>query len=303
MSLDALPDEVAAEVQGLVGPLRSLQRVGGGCIHPAVHLRGANGEAFLKWAEQPGDAGFAVEARGLRSLSRQGGVPVPDVLGVGSGSADRKGWLLLEWIPPGRTRTHTARDLGRGLAHLHRPLETGTDAAPAPGWEEDGWIATLPQPNPGGMTWPDFWARARVEPQWRRAREGGGFPRSEDGAVERLLQRMDEALAGWETDGISILHGDLWSGNVHVARGGRPYLVDPAAYRGHREVDLAMLDLFGGFGHPFHEAYRDVSPAAPGHRRRQHVYQLYPLLVHVNLFGGGYTARALSALDGALAAT
>jgi len=298
-----LPDQVVSAVEELLGPLESLERVGGGCIHPAGRIRARDGsDAFIKWSSDPGPAGFAVEARGLEALAARGGVPVPEVLGVGEGSDGQPAWLLLEWIAPGSARPHTPRELGVGLAHLHRPLDPDTGPTAAPGWEEDGWIATLPQPNPGGLTWPEFWAQARIEPQWRRARDAGGFPRSEDRAMETLLDRMDEALEGWEADGICLLHGDLWSGNVHIAHDGTPYLVDPAAYRGHREVDLAMLDLFGGFGDPFHQAYREATPLVPGHRRRRSLYQLYPLLVHVNLFGGGYTARALDALNSGLAA-
>jgi len=302
LTLPGLPPEVASQVEEVLGPLESLERVGGGCIHPAGRLRTHHGAAaFLKWSAETGPAGFGVEARGLEALAARGGVPVPRVLGVQDGTDHIPGWLLLEWIEPGSAGPETARKLGGGLAHLHRPLGPDDHWPAHPGWEEDGWIATLPQPNPDGLDWPGFWARARIEPQWRRAREAGAFPRAEDGAMDRLLARMDEALDGWEADGICLLHGDLWSGNVHVARSGTPHLVDPAVYRGHREVDLAMLELFGGFGDPFHAAYREAAPLAPGHRRRRDVYQLYPLLVHVNLFGGGYTDRALSALTGALA--
>lgn len=120
--------------------------------------------------------------------------------------------------------------------------------------------------------------------------------------MDRLLDGLPDLLEGWAADGIGLLHGDLWGGNVLVGHGGRAYLVDPAVYRGHREVDLAMMELFGGFGERVFSAYREVRPVEPGYREaRRDVYQLYPLLVHVNLFGGGYVRRALSAIDRILA--
>jgi fructosamine-3-kinase len=278
----------------VAGSVRRVVSVGGGCIHPAARIElDGGGPAFVKWSERPGPAGFGVEARGLTALGDRGGVAVPEVLGFNEGGEGRQGWLLLAWIEPGPESPTTARRLGAGLAHLHRPLTGGEPA----GWTEDGWIATLRQPNPPTLDWPGFWATARLEPMWRRARNEGHLDGEDDPFLDRLLGAIDRALAGWEEDGLSLLHGDLWSGNVLVGPEEIPYLVDPAVYRGHREVDLAMTELFGGFSRGFGEAYRDAAPLVDGYEDvRRAVYQLYPLLVHVNLFGGGYVHRTVHTL-------
>lgn len=312
-----LPLPVRAAVEARLGALAGIHRVGGGCIDPAAMVEGADGRrAFLKWSSGPGPDRYGVEARGLRALGERGGLPVPQVLGF---SADRpvgvdggddamprapsprkphsrrsqgppSPWLLLEWIEPGHRTEATDRALGTGLAELHRPLPVGTLA----GWEEEGWIATLPQSNRPNAHWPTFWFQSRLAPQWERARRSGALPASADRGFLALEGVLPEVLAGWEADGMSLLHGDLWGGNVLISADGIPHLVDPAVYRGHREVDLAMLDLFGSPGAAFMDAYQERLPLTPGFRARRTAYQLYPLLVHVNLFGGGYAEQALS---------
>lgn len=279
------------------------RRLGGGCIHPAVRLRTAGGrEAFLKWSSSPGPAPFGVEARGLGALAERGGVRIPEVLGFDDGSDDTRGWLLLEFLPPSPEPPDFGARLGRGLARLHRTLEERPGAGtPRPGWEEDGWIGSLPQENRPRDGWPRFWGEARLLPQLRLAH--GHLPSGDARKVERLVDQLDDALAGWEVDGISLLHGDLWSGNVLVTGGGDPALVDPAVYRGHGEVDLAMLELFGDPPAGLLEQYGEVRPLSPAYREvRRDVYQLYPLLVHVNLFGGAYVAGARAAAERALSA-
>lgn len=299
-----LPSEIARAVADTLGegtpdPIVQADAVGGGCIHPALHLMSASGrEAFLKWSPDPGDAGFADEASALRELGAAGGPPVAEVLGFEQGGPTRQGWLLLEWIEPGAPSPDTKGELGAGLARLHRPLP----GAP-PGWSVDNRIGPLSQINPENLTWPRFWAGARLAPQWERARREGRIGAAADPEMERLLADMETALAGWEQDGICLLHGDLWSGNVLVSAGGSPYLVDPASYRGHREVDLAMMELFGGFGTEVWSAYAERRPVLEGFREvRCAVYTLYPLLVHLNLFGGGYAERTLASLRQVVAA-
>jgi protein-ribulosamine 3-kinase len=294
-----LPPSIQAAVTRTLSPVEGVERVGGGCIDPACRIQLAHGEnAFLKWSRERGPRGFGVEARGLEALAGRGGIPVPRVLGWDDGSADTRGWLLLEWIDPGDAHASTGGTLGEGLATLHRPLPSGTE----PGWEEDGWIATLPQANPQGIDWPRFWAEARLLPQWEAARNAGYFSPDDQDRMEALLAHLPLALAAWEADGLALLHGDLWSGNVLVGIGGEPHLVDPAVYRGHREVDLAMLELFGAPWSGWRERYEAAAPLQPDYDRvRRGIYQLYPLLVHVNLFGGGYVARTRATLEQALA--
>lgn len=285
-------------MEARLGPVTDVHRVGGGCIDPAARIESANGtRAFLKWSEQPGVDRYGVEARGLQALSKRGGISIPRVLGYsgdGEGPTEDEGgaWLLLAWIEPGQATDRSIRSLGEGLARLHRPLPAGTPT----GWDEEGWIATLPQSNEMEVDWPSFWFHRRLLPQWERARRTGALPRSAESEIRAMGAALPDILDGWEVDGISLLHGDLWAGNILTATDGTPYLVDPAVYRGHREVDLAMLDLFGSPGPLFREAYGEVSPLGRGHERRRAAYQLYPLLVHVNLFGGGYGSQALRCL-------
>lgn len=286
-----IPGEVRSAVASALGltddddPFPDVHRLGGGCIHPSVRLRTRRGaEFFLKWSEGSGAGGFTVEAEGLRALAEiEGGPRIPNVLAAEDGDAGSYGWLLLEFIEEGRPTAHTAAQLGEALASMH-----GRRADPLPGWHRDGFIGSLPQCNEAsGASWPRFWAEVRLEPQWKRARHH--FDPDTTHAWSRLLPRIEAALHGWEEDGMSLLHGDLWSGNVLTDQSGKPVLIDPAAYRGHREVDLAMMELFGGFREETLLRYREIAPLPPGYpERRRDLYQLYPLLVHVNLFGASY---------------
>ena len=224
---------------------------------------------------------------------------VPSVVAA-SGPGDEVAWLLLEWIEEGRPGRAGWIRLGRELAALHRhPGPGGPDARF--GWGGDNLIGSLPQPNGWNDDWADFWAERRIRPLARELRERGALSAARAAVVEAVAERAGELLGPAATaDGPSLLHGDLWSGNVLFARGGAPVLIDPAVYVGHREVDLAMADLFGGFSGAFREAYEDAWPLQPGHLRRRPAYQLYPLLVHARLFGGGYAASAAAAARAAL---
>ncbi|HSR41255.1 MAG TPA: fructosamine kinase family protein [Longimicrobiales bacterium] len=282
--------EVLSGKTGRPVEIVDLRSVGGGCINPSARLETGEGAAyFLKWnARHPGL--FAPEAEGLRALAASDAVRVPRVVGVGEGGESAPGWLLLEYVPRGRAGPDYGRRLGRELAALHR---TRGDAW---GWPSDNFIGSLPQPNGPRASWAEFWVEERLRPQLARARESGHRPGSE-GEWKALFSRIGELVGPAEDEGPSLLHGDLWSGNVYPDSRGAPVLVDPAVYRGHREVDLAMTELFGGFPASFLEAYRESWPLAPGYEeRRRALYQLYPLLVHVNLFGGGYVAGAGRAL-------
>lgn len=279
-----IPASVRIHLEHRWGPVSGAEPVAGGCIHAAARLELDTGPAFLKWSADAPAGMFAAEARGLEALRGAGsGLRVPEVLDVWSGG------LLLEWLEPAPRDAGSELRLGRGLAALHR--------APGPSDVGDNWIGPLPQCNHPAGGWAEFWITRRLEPQLRSASDAGWLPgRRAD--WEALFARIPELLAPAERDGMSLLHGDLWSGNVLATRAG-PALIDPAVYRGHREVDLAMLELFGGWGPAVLRAYQDQWPLLPGYaEQRRAVYQLYPLLVHVNLFGGAYmeqTARTLQA--------
>jgi protein-ribulosamine 3-kinase len=262
--------------------------VSGGCISPSFRTELEGGEViFVKAApEGTGSDLLAQEACSLDRLWEAGAVRVPRVLGRG------EGWLALEWLEP---RVGTSGDwalLGRRLARLHRVR------APAPGWPADNYIGSLPQENGPAGSWAEFWARRRLAPQLERA--GSRVAGRARVLFDRLMEELDDRLAGVDADGFSLLHGDLWNGNVHMTSEG-PALVDPSSWFGHREVDLAMADLFGGFPREFREAYAAEWPSLPGATARRPVYQLYYLLVHVNLFGHSYLAGTERALRAALA--
>lgn len=303
----ALRREIEECLRDTAGEDQRLERVapvGGGSISTAVRLETDRGlSAFLKWggagAVPPGL--FAEEARSLAVLSAAGALRVPLVYGTSDPISDDRApnhegarWILLEWLEPSRATSDAWRELGSGLADLHAVTEDEH------GWPVDNFIGSLRQTNGRHRNWSEFWREKRLEPQIRLAREEGLLDREDGRRFDSLFARLGECLQPAEEDGPSLLHGDLWSGNVHMMDGAVPALVDPASYYGHREADIAMTELFGGFARDFYESYEGCWPLAPGYRPvRRAIYQLYYLLVHVNLFGAGYVGRTRQALAAA----
>lgn len=283
-------------------------------------MRTSRGTYFLKWNRDAGPRFFEAEADGLAALARAGAVKTPEVA-ARSALDEPVPWLLLEWIDEGRPSRRSWSCLGRQLAALHRAGTTRMGAAGPRlgvagssgqsdharshcyGWHADNVIGSLPQPNGRTRSWPEFWARRRILPLVGELRAGGAFSARQAAAMEAAAEAMAE-IAGpaAEADGPSLLHGDLWSGNVLFDGAGDPVLIDPAVYVGHREVDLAMARLFGGFAPTFYRAYEKAWPLLPGHEARRSAYQLYPLLVHARLFGGGYASQAVAAAEAVRAA-
>ena len=234
-------------------------------------------------------AAFAAEASGLRWLAEADAVPVPGVLAVTETA------LVISMIPPGHATPSAAFGFGAGLARLHA---AGAADFGAP-WR--GFIASLPLDNtPGETTWPQWYARRRLLPYLRMAVDSGALRPGDGRLVEAVMDRID-ALAG-PPEPPSRIHGDCWAGNV-LWSGDRGWLIDPAAHGGHRETDLAMLDLFGA---PHLDrilaGYNDTVPLAPGWRSRIPLHQLHPLLVHACLFGSSYREGVVSAARSALSA-
>ena len=269
--------------------------VTGGCIHQTARLStNLQEKFFLKWAKGPVSDVFAAEADGLSALREATDLTVPEVISH-SGAGENPAWLLLEYVPHGRPAPDYGERLGGSLAALHEAQESPY------GWHRSNYIGSLPQTNTTMEDWPAFWWAERLEPQLALAYDNGRLHGLDQEWVT-LRSKLPALLAGAANDGRSILHGDLWSGNVYPGPEGGPVLVDPAVYRGHREVDLAMTELFGGFPRAFYTAYEDCQPLSDGYEDgRRHVYQLYPLLVHVNLFGGAYVNGVERALRRALA--
>ncbi|HUP87870.1 MAG TPA: fructosamine kinase family protein [Longimicrobiales bacterium] len=273
-----LPQPLIDDVRSSAGvTVVDAASVGGGCISNATRVETDRGTLFLKWGNE--HALFAAEADALRAL---GGVRVPSVYHLSDGDAEHP-WLLLEWLEPGSISSSGWEALGNALAELHR-----RQRAENFGWHGDNFIGSLPQSNTRHSDWPTFWRDRRIVPQLY------GVGLSERRRIEKLLEVIDELATAGNDEGASLLHGDLWSGNVHGLIDGTAALIDPSIYHGHREVDLAMADLFGGFDTRFWRAYEEAWPLLPGHEHRRSLYQLYYLLVHVNLFGGGYLSRTMS---------
>ncbi|HET7230280.1 MAG TPA: fructosamine kinase family protein [Longimicrobium sp.] len=278
-----------------LGAVRSIHPVRGGCISNTWRVETAGGPVFLKHNDAAPAAMFAAEADGLRALRAAAGehLRVPAVLALSHDAANGAednggGWLALEWLEPAPGGRDHGERLGRGLAEIHRARDGGW------GWERGNWIGSLPQENHPADSWPGFWRDRRLAPQLDLARRARRFPGTE-AEWERLFEHLPGLLAAGDADGPSLVHGDLWSGNALSTTSG-PAIIDPAVYRGHREVDLAMAALFGGFDRAFFAAYDEAWPLRPGADLRRGIYQLYYLLVHVNLFGGGYVGQTAEML-------
>lgn len=285
------PDLARAVGVALGAAVVGLRSVGGGDISEAFRAELADGRlVFVKSHAAPPDSLFAAEADGLGRLAATGTVVVPDVLEQSAPGA-RPAFLVLGWIEPGRPGPAYDEELGRALAALHRH----TTAEATFGLERANVVGAVPQSNQPTATWAEFLARRRLEPFAALAVERGALPTSARTLLDRVLERLP-ALVG-PPEPPSLLHGDLWGGNAMADRKGRPVLVDPAVYRGHREVDLAMMRLFGGFGPRTFAAYHEATPLADGHEDRVALNQLVPLLVHAILFGAGYGRRVVDVLQ------
>jgi len=264
--------------------------VGGGCINRAYRVEGGGRRYFVKLNDASAAEMFAAEAEGLRDLLATATVRVPAP--ICWGRAGESAYLVLEHLELGRETESSAEVLGAQLAQLHR--HTGQRY----GWHRDNTIGSTPQVNTPDNDWPRFWREQRLGYQLRLAAQhgcGGSLQRK----GERLLGILGQAFTGHEPPP-SLLHGDLWSGNHAALRDGQPVIFDPAVYYGDRETDLAMTELFGGFSPRFYAAYREHYPLEEGYRLRKTLYNLYHVLNHANLFGGGYARQAEHMIDGLL---
>lgn len=255
--------------------------VAGGDIATATRLRLSNGQmALMKTLAHAPDGFFEAEAAGLRWLAGvAGGVPVPEVLAAASDC------VILAWIEPTpKHQPDAAISFGVALAATHKA------GASAYGAAHDGFIGRLPLPNKTCETWPEFYAVRRVLPYLKLARDRGAVTDGEATTIESVIGRLASLIPD---EPPARLHGDLWNGNCIWGADGAVHVIDPAAYAGHREVDLAMLHLFGLPHLPrVMQAYAEAHPLADGWEDRLALHQLFPLLAHACMFGGGYGARA-----------
>jgi len=286
---EVIAREIAAQLGGDCA-LEPESGVSGGSIHRSYRWRCGDVALFVKVADHSDAAGLEAEAAGLLALADAHAVRVPRVLA--RGTAGRNSFLALEWIdsrPSGRVAEHR---LGELLAAQHRVT------AAQFGFAGDNFIGSTPQPNGCLPDWAEFFRERRLRHQLVLAVQNGFAALEQPGA--RLLEAVDALLAGHRPEP-SLLHGDLWAGNWLADVHEDPVIFDPAVYYGDREADLAMTRLFGGFGRAFYDAYQRASPLPEGHAVRAQLYNLYHVLNHANLFGGGYAHQARTTIDRLLA--
>ncbi len=256
------------------------QFLSGGDINTAAQVFSSEGVFFVKWnhaLDYP--TLFETEARGLDLLRQADALTIPEV--VGYGQHNGQSYLILEYIGPGSPGSAYWETLGQSLAELHSHTQ------PKFGLHFNNFIGSLPQTNTPTSSGPTFFFEHRLLPQAGIALYKGLLPKPTYDALLRLGTRLPDLLPNERP---ALLHGDLWSGNVLVTDNGQPALIDPAVYYGYREAELAFTRLFGGFDQRFYDAYDEVFPLIDGFEERVSIYNLYPLLVHVNLFGSGYVS-------------
>ena len=254
--------------------------VGGGCINRASTLSDGKRTYFVKLNQAAQIEMFAAEALGLQQIWDTQTIRVPQP--ICWGSEGDTAYIVLEWLDLGRGNDQNWFLMGQQLAAMHQ-----VTSKPGFGWDRNNTIGSTPQIKDWATDWPDFFAEHRIGYQLSLAgRRGGNF-----GPRDRILAAVRQQLRD-RTPPPSLLHGDLWSGNAAITTAGEPIILDPATYFGDREADLAMTELFGGFPAAFYRGYNDTFPLDSGYKQRKSLYNLYHILNHFNLFGGGYSSQA-----------
>lgn len=260
--------------------IENTRSVGGGCINQCYKVIGEDAEYFVKLNQASQVEMFAAEALGLKQLYATQTITVPQP--ICWGTVDNSSYIVLQWLDLGSRSNQSWTEMGRQLAAMHR--EGTNDRF---GWERNNTIGSTPQINTWMENWADFFAEQRIGYQLKLAkRRGGNFPDTDKvvGVVKsRLADRQPQP---------SLVHGDLWSGNAAFACDGAPVILDPATYYGDRETDIAMTELFGGFSQAFYQGYDREWQLDDGYEQRKNIYNLYHILNHFNLFGGGYGSQA-----------
>ncbi len=279
-------EKAIAESTGEPFEISGMNSIGGGCINDAQRLDGLGSTSYFS---KTNDASFLPlfesEAEALREIEATKTIRVPAPICHGLAGEDRA-FLVLEYVEAGSDGPSSQRQLGENLARLHQVRK------PRFGWIRDNAIGSTPQPNDPCDDWASFFRDRRLRFQFDlAARKGKRFR-----GAEELLERIPELLAGHKAFP-SLLHGDLWGGNAACDKKGEPFVFDPATYYGDRETDLAFTEMFGGFSVDFRQAYERTFPLDVGYPRRKVLYNLYHLLNHFNIFGGGYASSAQSSID------
>lgn len=279
-----IPNSVLNKIEVTTGrQVQSSNRVSGGSINQAAKITLSDGRRyFLKWNTSADTRMFAVEKKGLALLaSAQTSLRVPTVATTGK-TDDDIGFLLQEFIMEGPANSNSASDFGRQLAHLHQHHQEKY------GLDYDNYIGRLPQSNSWHKNWIYFFIEERMEPQLKMATESGKLGTQTVAQFKSMYEKLPDIFPD---EPPSLLHGDLWGGNYFFDKNGQATIYDPATYYGHREIELAFTHLFGGFPTNFYSAYTEEYPLESGFSERKDIYNLYPLLVHTNLFGGSYARQ------------
>lgn len=258
----------------------------GGCINNALKLNTTDGVFFIKWQSGIPEDMFQKESEGLGLLKATKTLKIPEV--IAHGKLDGKHYLLMEYIESASPQSNYWKKFGVALAEMHKNNSNSNY-----GLEHDNYIGKLPQPNNSAENWIDFFINHRLEFQLKLAVQNGLV----DSSFVNRYRAFYELLPGLlPVDQPALLHGDMWSGNVMVGADGQVCLIDPAVYFGHREIELAFTQMFGGFGYDFYTSYREAYPLEPGFEQRTDIYNIYPHMVHVNLFGTSYLGGVESVL-------
>lgn len=279
-----IPDALQSQLQqSLDQPIESQRRVSGGSINQAAQITLADGTScFLKWNKSADPHMFDAEQKGLKLLNAANtGLRLPEVYATGT-TRDGIGFLVQEFIIEGSSRSDSAERFGQSLAELHRNRREQF------GLDHDNYIGRLPQSNSWHENWTDFFVEERMKPQLKMATDAAKIGTKTVDHFESMFNQLPDIFPD---DPPSLLHGDLWGGNYFYDDAGDATIYDPAVYYGHREIELAFTHLFGGFSTAFYRSYKQVYPVQPEFEQRKDIYNLYPLLVHTNLFGGSYARQ------------
>ncbi|MBE9171238.1 fructosamine kinase family protein [Pleurocapsales cyanobacterium LEGE 06147] len=260
--------------------LENTRSVGGGCINQGYKISGNGSSYFVKLNQASQVEMFAAEALGLEQMYATKTITVPKP--ICWGVTDNSCYIVLQWLDLGGSNSHAWEEMGRQLAAMHKIGKSDRF-----GWDINNTIGSTPQINTWTDNWADFFAEQRIGYQLKLAkRRGGSFP-----DTTKVIEAIREHLADRQPQP-SLVHGDLWSGNAAVTTDGEPVILDPATYYGDREVDIAMSELFGGFPTAFYRGYNEVWQLDEKYLQRKTIYNLYHILNHFNLFGGGYASQA-----------
>jgi len=287
-------DDIAEHIGNNTGTafeIKNRDSVSGGCISSAYKISDGNQTFFVKLNQHNKAGMFKAEFHGLNELFKSHTIHVPQP--ICTGTSGNQCYLVLEYLEMGNAGSGSHKKLGQQLAALH---QTTRDQF---GFDINNTIGSVPQINDPANDWIEFYKHQRVGFQLDYAERTGHGGKIIDRG-HRLMDCIDSFFSGY-TPVASLLHGDLWSGNYGFLTSGEPVIFDPATYYGDREADIAMTELFGGFSAEFYREYNNCFPLDQGYKVRKTLYNLYHILNHMNMFGGGYRTQAEHMIDSLLA--